>query len=218
MSRGKPKALNSGDKALLSRAIDKRQKGENLSVSDHRILAKAAFIALRSKIEEILPYFPAEVFYDATKDSDYKVKKFIDTVGAPIPKTPGESFDLREFFRWFYQFHKEQQFIPKGGDSAVEHLDIGDKLRYEKYKRERIARLRDEKKYVPVDVVYEIMYRFATTIRVTAERLGQRYGDDVFEEMNDAIEEARETITELFYSDDGAESETVIDDTDADNE
>ena len=209
MGRGKPRNQSEADKVRLSRAIEKRQKGEKLGIHDHRVLSNAAAIALHSHIEEILPHFPASVFFDAAGDTLYKVKKFVDTVGAPIPKSPGDSFDLREFFRWFYQFHKQRRFIPKDGEEAVEYLDIEDKLRYEKYKRERIARLRDEKKYVPVDLVYDVLYRFTTTLRVTAERIGQRYGDDVFDEINDAIDEARETITEIFYSDDEADSPTT---------
>ena len=216
MSRAKPKALTAQERRVLQRAMEKDQRGETLNQAELRVVDKATKIGVADRINELLSHVPAKAFFDAIGDSKYKVQKFIDAVGVPIPKIPGETFDLKTFFQWFYRFHQEQRFIPKSGDEALEYLDINDKLRFEKYKRERIARLRDEKKYVPVDLIYEVVYQFTTVLRVTAERIGQRYGEDVFDEINDAVDEARETITENLYSDDG--TETINDDGESEDE
>lgn len=190
--------LTATERKYLQSANKKIAEGKPLSDRESRAVEKYKRIKRKESHDDFVANFPAAIFFDAVGDTDYKIAAAIKKFGIPIPPDRKSTGSLAELLAWFYKHFRD-------GKVRTNARNLEDLLLREKYRQEKIKRLRAEKRYVPVEDVMEILYRFGTVLRITGERLGQRYGDDVIDEINDAVEEAREHIKDILTLNDDKE-------------
>ena len=146
---------------------------------------------------------------DAAPVVGLKERRFSDILKEGAPGCEPGSYDLREIVPWFIQ-RAVQQEQAKAQTALLDQADevenpyaIGspmlERLREERWKRERIKRQEEEGEFVPLVIMEELLNTFANLIREHGLRLQRQFGNEAGEMHNQICQDIGRKINDRIY-------------------
>lgn len=139
-------------------------------------------------------------------------RRFADYLAAGCPGERG-NYDLREIIPWVKEnvwCKRNPKPILSDPDADIENDSESspalERLREERWKRERIKRQLEEQEIIARDKVHDIFGIIGGVIRGMGEQLQKQFGPDAVDILDECLDDIDRQSTEIFGDDDNQSS------------
>lgn len=134
-------------------------------------------------------------------------RRFADYLAAGCPGQRGE-YDLRQIVAWVKEniwCKKKLKPLLSDPDADLEddteNSPALERLREERWKREKIKRQTEEKEIIPRDQVHDGLGVIAAVLRQAGDQLQREFGTEAVDILDEAIDDIREKCRDIFAYD-----------------
>jgi len=192
------------EKALVKAALEKRAAGQTPTAPERAALKRSE----DRREEDLRQRYYARIPQKHWREMSGRQAKILQDQAAlyGIPFDRPE-IDLRavvralhDFLATHHQKYRRRQYDPDTGEEEEEPTAL-ERLQEERYKRQRLARLKEEGKLADVAKIRAGLALIASLLRSSGESLQKKHGPDALEILDSTLCDCERQIERMFLDD-----------------